>query len=208
MESNGHTSATTVSNDPWLSSIAPTPQANPWSGNNQTMATNDTSLSVNISDPWGLGATNSRPTPIATSPPATTKTIDNELSDFFGASAGRFFRLFFTSILFFFFIAISSSYDQQHQQQHASSNPWNITSSSMNPGSISPPNTNLSMGYSGGNLLYPIITSGNNSNPTSTSPLSSSSLSASRKTPESFLGDKFSTLVNLDKLVTEPKSNF
>jgi hypothetical protein len=54
----------------------------------------------------------------------------------------------------------------------------------------------------GGNLLYPTLNSGANSNP---SPLSAS-ISASRKTPESFLGDKFSTLVNLDKLVTDPKS--
>jgi hypothetical protein len=75
----------------------------------------------------------------------------------------------------------------------------------MNTGSTSPLYANLSTGYTGGNLLYPTITSGNNTNPTSTSPLSSS---ASRKTPESFLGDKFSTLVNLDQLVTDPKSNF
>jgi hypothetical protein len=73
----------------------------------------------------------------------------------------------------------------------------------MNPTSISPSNTNLSMGYTGGNILYPTLASGNNSNPINTSPLSSS---ASRKTPESFLGDKFSTLVNLDQLVTDPKS--
>jgi len=71
--------------------------------------------------------------------------------------------------------------------------------------SISPLYTNISMGNSGGNLLYPTIPSGNNSNPMSTSPLSSS-ISASRKTPESFLGDKFSNLVNLDKLVTDPKT--
>jgi hypothetical protein len=73
----------------------------------------------------------------------------------------------------------------------------------MNPASTSPLYTNLSMGQTGGNLLYPTLASGNNSNPINTSPLSSS---ASRKTPESFLGDKFSTLVNLDQLVTDPKS--
>lgn len=33
-------------------------------------------------------------------------------------------------------------------------------------------------------------------------------LSTSRKTPESFLGDKFTNLVNLDQLVTDTKSNF
>jgi hypothetical protein len=71
----------------------------------------------------------------------------------------------------------------------------------MNTGSISPSNTNLATGSNTGNLLYPTITSGNNSIPISSSPLSTS-----RKTPESFLGDKFSTLVNLDKLVIDPKS--
>ena len=75
----------------------------------------------------------------------------------------------------------------------------------MNIGATSPLNTNLSMGSNTGNLLYPTLTSGNNSTPISSSPLSSS-LSASRKTPESFLGDKFSTFVNLDQLVTDPKS--
>ena len=53
-----------------------------------------------------------------------------------------------------------------------------------------------------GNLLYPTIPSGTNPSPLS------SSIAASRKTPESFLGDKFSNLVNLDQLVTEPKSNY
>ncbi len=92
-------------------------------------------------------------------------------------------------------LAITPTHDQQQQQHHASSNPWNIPSSS-------PSNINPSMGN---NLLYPTLASGMNSNPTNTSPLSST-ISASRKTPESFLGDKFSTLVNLDKLVTDPKS--
>jgi hypothetical protein len=92
---------------------------------------------------------------------------------------------------------MTPSYNQLQQQQHASSNPWNITSS------MSPSNT---MGNNGGNLLYPTIGSEMNANPSNSSPLSSSSLSASRKTPESFLGDKFSTLVNLDKLVPDPKS--
>jgi hypothetical protein len=178
LESNGRTTTTTASNDPWLGSTLTTSHVNPWNGNNQTVATNDNSLSVNISDPWGLGATNSRPPPPTTVPSASTNLIDNELSDFFGGST-----------------AISSSYDQQ---QNASSNPWNITASSMNTNSISPSYTNISTGNNGGNFLYPTITSANNSSPLSTS--------ASRKTPESFLGDKFSTLVNLDKLVTDPKS--
>lgn len=99
-------------------------------------------------------------------------------------------------------IAITPSYDQQQQQQqqHASSNPWTASPYiNINTNSTSPLYTNVSTGYNGGNLLYPSISpSGNN-----TSPLSSS---ASRKTPESFLGDKFSTLVNLDQLVTDSKS--
>lgn len=70
--------------------------------------------------------------------------------------------------------------------------------------SVSPPNTNSITGGYDGNILYPTLPTSNNTNPASPSPLSSS-LSASRKTPESFLGDKFSTLVNLDKLVTDPK---
>ncbi|CAF4432490.1 unnamed protein product, partial [Adineta steineri] len=113
--------------------------------------------------------------------------IDNELSDFFGSGA-----------------TITPSYDQQ-QQQHTPSNPWNIPPA-MNRSSTSPLNTNLSMsGGNNGNLLYPMIGSGNNPNPISSSPISPSLLSTSRKTPESFLGDKFSTLVNLDQLVTESK---
>ncbi len=68
-------------------------------------------------------------------------------------------------------------------------------------GSISPPNSGLT---TGGNILYPtIVGGGNNSNSNNPSPLPS----VSRKTPESFLGENFSNLVNLDKLVTEPKSN-
>lgn len=85
-----------------------------------------------------------------------------------------------------------------------SSNPWNITST-LNPTSTSPSYANMSMNNQASNLLYPTVPSANNANPTSTSPLPSS-LSSSRKTPESFLGDKFSTLVNLDQLVTDQKS--
>jgi hypothetical protein len=88
-ETNGRTAITTSSNDPWQ---ATTTQINPWGGNDPKPAINDNGLSINISDPWGLGATNSQPT---TSPPPTTKTIDNELSDFFGAGASKI--LFFSS---------------------------------------------------------------------------------------------------------------
>ncbi|CAF4698227.1 unnamed protein product, partial [Rotaria sp. Silwood1] len=184
LESNGRNSATTVSNDPWQGSKTTTSQVNPWGGNTHTTNNIDTDLSINMSDPWGLGTVHSQPTTTTSSPPATTKTIENELSDFFGASA-----------------TISPSYNQQPQ---VSSNPWNTTSSPMNTGTISPINANLSTGGNNGNILYPTLTSSNNSNPTSTSPVSSS-ISASRKTPESFLGDKFINLVNLDNLVTDPR---
>jgi hypothetical protein len=115
--------------------------------------------------------------------------VDNELSEFFGASA-----------------MVSSPHDQQSSSS-SSSNPWNIPSSTMsnfptNSGSISPPNTGLT---TGGNLLYPTIAGGHSSNPNSISPLTTTT-SALRKTPESFLGDNFSNLVNLDKLVTETKT--
>ncbi|CAF0907797.1 unnamed protein product [Rotaria sordida] len=186
LESNGHNSATTILSDPWQGSTAATPQVNPWGGNTHTTTNIDTGLSVNISDPWGLGTTHSQPTTaITSSPPATTKTIENELSDFFGAG---------TTIL--------PSYNQQPQ---VPSNPWNTTSSPINTGSISPLNTNLSTGGNNGSILYPTIPSSNNLNPTSASPISYS-MSASCKTPESFLGDKFINLVNLDKLVTDPRS--
>jgi hypothetical protein len=70
-------------------------------------------------------------------------------------------------------------------------------------GSISPPNNGLT---TGGSLLYPTIAGSNaNSNSNNPSPLPSSS--ALRKTPESFLGENFSNLVNLDKLVTDKKGN-
>src|SRR5205085_1385436 len=76
-----------------------------------------------------------------------------------------------------------------------SPNPWK-----KHPGPISPSYTNLSTHE---NILHPPITNNNNSNPISSKPLSSS---ASRKTPESFLGDKFINLVNLDKLLTDPNT--
>ena len=97
-----------------------------------------------------------------------------------------------------FLIDISTPYD--HQQP--SSNPWNMPSTMFPPtsNSISPPNSGLT---TGGSLLYPTIAGGNNSNSNNPSPLPS--VSASRKTPESFLGENFGNLVNLDKLVTDTK---
>ncbi|CAF0759454.1 unnamed protein product [Adineta steineri] len=188
LESNNRTTATTASNDPWQPPQMSNSQTVSWGNDNGITKHNDTALSINISDPWGLGTADSRPIATAASS-TTTKAIDNELSDFFGSGA-----------------TITPSYDQQQQQQHTPSNPWNIPPA-MSRSSTSPLNTNLSMsGGNNGNLLYPMIGSGNNPNPISSSPISPSLLSTSRKTPESFLGDKFSTLVNLDQLVTESKN--
>jgi hypothetical protein len=78
--------------------------------------------------------------------------------------------------------------------------PLTSNNNNNNSGSISPPNNGLT---TGGSLLYPTIASGINSNSNNSSPLPS----GSRKTPESFLGENFINLVNLDKLVTDPKSN-
>jgi len=79
----------------------------------------------------------------------------------------------------------------------------NYQSTPIATGSISPPMSNLTM--SGANLLYPTIASGASSSPTNMNSMAAT-LAASRKTPESFLGDQFSTLVNLDKLVLDPKA--
>jgi len=90
-----------------------------------------------------------------------------------------------------------SAITPSNNQQITSSNPWNIS----NPtSSTSPAYANVSTNNQGSNLLYPTAASGINTSP------SPSSLSTSRKTPESFLGDKFSTLVNLDQLVTDQRS--
>jgi hypothetical protein len=72
------------------------------------------------------------------------------------------------------------------------------TSNNNHPGSISPPNNGFT---SANQILYPTIAGG--MNPNNPSPLPS----ISRKTPESFLGEDFSNLVDLNKLVTGPKSN-
>jgi hypothetical protein len=90
----------------------------------------------------------------------------------------------------------------------ASTNNTNAPHASTSPGSISPPNTILpfsSGNMGGGGILYPTLTGVSASHSGSSSPFPSAN-SASRKTPESFLGDKFINLVNLDSLVTEPKS--
>ena len=51
-------------------------------------------------------------------------------------------------------------------------------------------------------LLYPTVTGRNDSSSNNPSPLPSTS----RKTPESFLGEGFSNLVDLDELVPHTKS--
>ncbi|CAF0920493.1 unnamed protein product [Rotaria sordida] len=179
--------ATTGTNDPWqVTTHSSTTQANPWTETKPTTTNNGTGLSLNIGDPWGVGSNNSQTTKLTLPPTATTsKAIDNELSEFFGASAN---------------ISTSNNYQQQ-----TSSNPWNMPSSNLplipnNSSSISPQNTGFNVG---GNILYPTIASGNNSNNPSPLP---SGLSTSRKTPESFLGENFGNLVNLDKLVTDKKT--
>ncbi|CAF3676152.1 unnamed protein product [Adineta steineri] len=190
-ETNGRSSAL---NDPWQTGASSSEtQPNPWGENHHGHTSNGTGLSVNIADPWGLNSNHSQKPALSstTSPPTTTnKAIDSELSEFFGANA-----------------TISTG---SNSQQQASSNPWNMPSSTFpstlnnhkTTGSISPPNTGLT---TGGNILYPTVIGGTNSNSNNPSPLPSA-LSASRKTPESFLGENFSNLVNLDKLVTDTKS--
>ena len=71
--------------------------------------------------------------------------------------------------------------------------------------SISPSNMNQIAGRNDGTLLSPTITSGNDTNATSSSPLPAYNAS-SRKTPESFLGDQYTNLVSLDELVTDIRS--
>ena len=147
-DSNGRNSASLVNNDPWQSAATTSATANPWG---ETRATD------NAADPWGLGNASTS---------STKKTVDNELSEFFGASA-----------------TISTA-----------QNPWNPPAQ---PVSLSPINL--------ATTVQP--TNGNASNSNRTSPYPSTMSSASRKTPESFLGDKFSTLVDLNQLVTQPKGS-
>ena len=86
-ESNGRNSATMVGHDPWQT-VAPSsdPTANPWDENHSS-TTNGASLSINMADPWGTGNPNSTRATTSTSPPS--KTVHNELSEFFGASASK-----------------------------------------------------------------------------------------------------------------------
>ena len=87
-DTNGRNSViTTATNDPWqIGTSLSTSQANPWTGNNHSTTNNGAGLSVNISDPWGVGSNDSRTT---ISPPTASKTVDNELSEFFGANASK-----------------------------------------------------------------------------------------------------------------------
>ncbi|CAF4222713.1 unnamed protein product, partial [Rotaria magnacalcarata] len=89
LESNGRNATTTVSNDPWQDSTAATSKVNPWGENASTTSSMDAGLSINMSDPWGLGTVKSQqsPHPPTNSNSVTSKTIENELSDFFGAGA-------------------------------------------------------------------------------------------------------------------------
>lgn len=222
-ESNSRNhAAPIVASDPWHTAAAsgrkpvtPMPPANPWIENPpSTSHENNTGLSINTSDPWGLGITGSRTASTTAATSANTTSIDKDLGDIFGPSAGKIVLSLACQVPTFLLAAVSSSsassYNYQQQpQQPTSLNPWNISSSSTvnflptaNTGSISPPMSNLTL--SGGHLLYPTLANGNNSSPNSASPLPSS-LSAARKTPESFLGNTFSALVNLEKLVPDTR---
>lgn len=85
-DTNGRTSAMT-NDDPWQANISSSnASANPWSMNPTTTANNGTGLSVNTSDPWGVGANNTGATTTTTN---NVKSIDNELSELLGANAGK-----------------------------------------------------------------------------------------------------------------------
>ena len=85
-DTNGRTSAMT-NDDPWQTNTASSnATANPWSMNSATTANNGTGLSVNTSDPWGVGANNAGATTTSTN---NAKSIDNELSELLGANAGK-----------------------------------------------------------------------------------------------------------------------
>jgi hypothetical protein len=77
-----------TNDDPWQTNLSSSNAnaANPWSMNSSTTANNGTGLSVNISDPWGLGATNGG---TATTTTNNVKSIDNELSELLGANASK-----------------------------------------------------------------------------------------------------------------------
>ena len=79
-----------VIDDPWQNGTSSSnATANPWSTNQNTTANNATGLSVNLSDPWGLGANDARAATTATS--INAKSVDNELSELLGANASKFF---------------------------------------------------------------------------------------------------------------------
>lgn len=67
--------------DPWSLESALYPSTTPKTSNDPWQPTTNPGLSMNISDPWGLSSTTTATQPV------NTTTIDNELSDFFGASA-------------------------------------------------------------------------------------------------------------------------
>ena len=89
--------------DPWQAvPSSSSTQVNPWGESNPTAGANtDTGLSVNIADPWGIGLSDSQATsakivakPTATDLPSvatTAKSINNELKEFFGASASKIY---------------------------------------------------------------------------------------------------------------------
>ncbi|CAF0768189.1 unnamed protein product [Didymodactylos carnosus] len=176
-----NTAATTTNNNPWDS------------------LTNDShTITASSDDPWGLSTgdprNNSHTTNISPSQNDqrhTTKQADNELNEFFGVTDN-------------YSKTVSSS---AFSTTTTSTNPWNmpLLSTNLPPQTTSPIQNSFSSSDLSKNMLYPTIPS--KPNQTSQSPFpANSSAAASRKTPESFLGDKFIGLVNLDKLVTEPKT--
>lgn len=105
--SRNATASTTATNDPWQITppVSTTAQANPWSNNNSTAANNNTGLSLNLEDPWGLGGSESQAKTTTTTTAATTsKTVDNELSEFFGANAGKLIRMFYLKLHVYIFM--------------------------------------------------------------------------------------------------------
>lgn len=169
---NGRSSTNPPTTDPWqltgIGSGATTQQqttADHWSESHSKA--NGNGLSINLNDPWGMNTNQNGSN-------GNNKTVDNELSEFFGASAH-----------------ISTSNDT------LSSNPWNVTS---NPSSIPLPTIVAQT------VLNPKSASpANSSNGTTNNNSSYIGSITSRKTPESFLGEQFSTLVDFDHLVPPTK---
>ncbi|CAF1012431.1 unnamed protein product [Didymodactylos carnosus] len=176
---------------------------NPWND----LATETQITSSPASDPWGLSSSDPRynanarnmsPLQTTNDHMHTTKSADNELSDFFGGNSEA-----------------SSSTDNHSKPfslstfstTTASTNPWNMSSLSttLPPQTTSTSPSSFSSSNLSNNILYPNIENKFNQTNQSSFPMNSSA-ATSRKTPESFLGDKFIGLVNLDKLVTETKT--